>query len=197
MAFWSAALLQLAVIITFTISSCCAFSSQQSICGGGGGIITTATSNKRYTTLRSNYCNSQKMNSPISHKRYTTTYMFGRNYNIHKMSLSEEDDEDDGWGDGGTAVVSNLSTDDSLIPSEMISKNKELARLQDDIAAKQNKNNIDSVNSRVRDINSGSGEKDLFIPIVTLISVIGFTSLYGYEMLRLYLRGELYLPWEN
>ena len=134
------------------------------------------------------------MNSPISHKRYTTTYTFGRNCNLYKMSLSEEDDEDDGWGDG-SAVVSNLSTDDSS--SDKISQNKELARLQDDIAAKQNKNNIDSVNSRVRDINSGSGEKDLFIPIVTLISVIGFTSLYGYEMLRLYLRGELYLPWEN
>ena len=112
------------------------------------------------------------------------------------MSLIEEDEDDDGWGDGGT-VVSNISTDDSSIPSDKISKNKELARLQDDIAAKQNKNNIDSVNSRVRDINSGSGEKDLFIPVVTLISVIGFTSLYGYEMLRLYSRGELYLPWEN
>jgi len=137
------------------------------------------------------------MNSPISHKRYTTSYTFGISHcNAHKMSLSEEDEDDDGWGDGRT-VVSNLSTDDSSIPSNKISKNKELARLQDDIAAKQNKNNIDSVNSRVRDINSGSGEKDLFIPIVTLISVIGFTSLYGYEMLRLYLNGELYLPWEN
>jgi len=167
---------------------------------GGGGGISTATSHK-YITLRSNYCSTHKykMNlTPISHyKRHTTTYTIGRSHcNMHKMSLSEEDEDDDGWGDGGT-VVSNLSTDDSSIPSNKISKNKELARLQDDIAAKQNKNNIDSVNSRVRDINSGSGEKDLFIPIVTLISVIGFTSLYGYEMLRLYLRGELYLPWEN
>ena len=197
MTFWSAApLLQLAVIISsFTISSCCAFSSQQSMYGG---ISTATTSHKRYTTLRPNYCNIQKMNflTPISHRRYTTTYTIGRSHcTIHKMSLSEEDD-DDGWGESGT-VVSNISTDDSSIPSNKISKNKELARLQDDIAAKQNKNNIDSVNSRVRDINSGSGEKDLFIPIVTLISVIGFTSLYGYEMLRLYLRGELYLPWEN
>ena len=193
MVFWSATILQLAVVISFTISSCCAFSSLQSICGGGGS-ISTATSHKRYTYLRSN-CNTRKMNlTPI---RYTTTYTLGRSHcNIHKMSLSEEEEDDDGWGDG-TAVVSNLSTDDSSRPSDEISKNKELARLQDDIAAKQNKNNIDSVNSRVRDINSGSGEKDLFIPIVTLISVIGFTSLYGYEMLRLYLRGELYLPWEN
>jgi len=190
MAFWLATLLQSAVIVSFTITSCCAFSSRRP-CGGG---VSTTTLHKRYTYLRSNYCNTHKMNSPISHKRYTTTYTFGRSHcNAHKMSLSEED-EDDGWGDSGT-VVSNLSTDDS--PSEKISKNKELARLQDDIAAKQNRNNIDSVNSRVRDINSGSGEKDVFIPVVTLISVIGFTSLYGYEMLRLYSRGELYLPWEN
>ncbi|KAL7545465.1 hypothetical protein ACHAWF_008815 [Thalassiosira exigua] len=38
-------------------------------------------------------------------------------------------------------------------------------------------------------------ERDLFIPIFTLVSVIGFVGLYGYEMLRLYSRGELYLPW--
>jgi hypothetical protein len=37
-------------------------------------------------------------------------------------------------------------------------------------------------------------ERDLFIPIVSLLSIGGFIGLYGYEMLRLYLRGELYLP---
>lgn len=37
-------------------------------------------------------------------------------------------------------------------------------------------------------------ERDLFIPLVALISIIGFGGLYGYEMLRLYFAGELYLP---
>ena len=37
-------------------------------------------------------------------------------------------------------------------------------------------------------------EPDLFIPIFALVSILGFAGLYGYEMIRLYLRGELYLP---
>ncbi|CAB9519188.1 expressed unknown protein [Seminavis robusta] len=37
-------------------------------------------------------------------------------------------------------------------------------------------------------------ERDLFIPIFTLVSVVGFGGLYAYETLRLYLNGELYLP---
>ena len=37
-------------------------------------------------------------------------------------------------------------------------------------------------------------ERDLFIPIFTLVAIAGFTGAYGYEMLRLYSRGELYLP---
>jgi len=37
-------------------------------------------------------------------------------------------------------------------------------------------------------------DRDLFIPIFSLIAIGGFVSLYGYEMIRLYLRGELYLP---
>ena len=35
---------------------------------------------------------------------------------------------------------------------------------------------------------------DLFIPIFTLVSISGLLGAYGYEMIRLYLRGELYLP---
>mmetsp|Transcript_4599 Transcript_4599/g.5315 ORF Transcript_4599/g.5315 Transcript_4599/m.5315 type:complete len:112 (+) Transcript_4599:44-379(+) len=39
-------------------------------------------------------------------------------------------------------------------------------------------------------------ERDLFIPIFALVSLAGLFGSYGYEMLRLYSRGELYLPWE-
>ena len=68
---------------------------------------------------------------------------------------------------------------------------QELANLQNDMAMKQqNKSSQSSSTERIE-----NEERDLFIPIVTLVSVIGFTGLYGYEMLRLYSRGELYLPW--
>mmetsp|Transcript_26941 Transcript_26941/g.38649 ORF Transcript_26941/g.38649 Transcript_26941/m.38649 type:complete len:137 (+) Transcript_26941:32-442(+) len=40
-------------------------------------------------------------------------------------------------------------------------------------------------------------EKDLFIPIFVLVSISGFAGLYLYEILRLYSKGELYLPWNN
>jgi len=37
-------------------------------------------------------------------------------------------------------------------------------------------------------------ERDLFIPLFALVSIAGFVGLYGYEMLRLYFAGELFLP---
>lgn len=40
-------------------------------------------------------------------------------------------------------------------------------------------------------------ERDLFIPIFSMVAIGGFVGLYGYEMIRLYLRGELYLPFLN
>ena len=40
-------------------------------------------------------------------------------------------------------------------------------------------------------------ERDLFIPIFALVSLTGLFGSYAYELLRLYSRGELYLPWET
>ena len=100
-------------------------------------------------------------------------------------AVESEEEEDDGWGD---SVSSTTATSSS---SDRISKSKELANLQNDMAMKQqNKSSQSSSTERIE-----NEERDLFIPIVTLVSVIGFTGLYGYEMLRLYSRGELYLPW--
>jgi hypothetical protein len=101
---------------------------------------------------------------------------------VLKAAESEEDDGDDGWGD-------SVSTTTATSSSERISKSQELANLQNDMAMKQQKQSSAST-GRVE-----GEERDLFIPIVTLVSVIGFSGLYGYEMLRLYSRGELYLPW--
>lgn len=103
--------------------------------------------------------------------------------NLREMENADDiDNDDDGWGDGDDVVI-GLNSD----------RSRELAMLQEDLASKREvRKSLDS-----RTAKSGGEEKDLFIPIVTLVSVIGFTGLYGYEMLRLYLRGELYLPWER
>ena len=102
---------------------------------------------------------------------------------VRKAAESDEIEDDDGWG----------TTPSS---GDRISKSQELARLQDEMTMKKQQNNkssqISSSNNRIE-----NEERDLFIPIFALVSVLGFTGLYGYEMLRLYSRGELYLPWNN
>jgi hypothetical protein len=118
-----------------------------------------------------------------------------------------DDDDDDGWGDEKVDItISNnttlftASSEDPLSSSSdnsMISKNRELDRLQNEMAMKQSKPNFDTNNDNKSSSSSRDDNKDLFIPIVTLVSIIGFTGLYGYEMARLYSRGELYLPWLN
>ena len=99
-------------------------------------------------------------------------------------AAESEQEEDDGWGDSVSTTTS----------SDRISKSQELASLQNDMAMKQQNKSTQS--SPSADM-SESKERDLFIPIFTLVSVIGFSGLYGYEMLRLYSKGELYLPWNN
>mmetsp|Transcript_29669 Transcript_29669/g.50588 ORF Transcript_29669/g.50588 Transcript_29669/m.50588 type:complete len:157 (-) Transcript_29669:49-519(-) len=97
-------------------------------------------------------------------------------------AAESEQEEDDGWGDSVSTTTS----------SDRISKSQELANLQNDMAMKQQNKSTQSSPSTDT---SESKERDLFIPIFTLVSVIGFSGLYGYEMLRLYSKGELYLPW--
>jgi hypothetical protein len=40
-------------------------------------------------------------------------------------------------------------------------------------------------------------ERDIFIPIFAIAAILGLFGSYGYEMMRLASRGELYLPWSN
>ena len=106
------------------------------------------------------------------------------------LILHSTEQDDDGWGDQDTSGTSDPSV--SFGDSDRTAKNRELERLQGELTAKRTSENTN--NSAV----GGSvGERDLFIPIFTLVAVVGFTGLYGYEMLRLYSRGELYLPWEQ
>ena len=56
-------------------------------------------------------------------------------------------------------------------------------------------------NSRKRNVasakNESTGERDFFIPAFAIVSIIGFAGAYGYETLRLYLNGDLYLPFQD
>lgn len=47
---------------------------------------------------------------------------------------------------------------------------------------------------RVDDSSTKQQERDLFIPIFAIVSLAGLFGAYAYEMIRLYLNGELYLP---
>ena len=110
------------------------------------------------------------------------------NSRIVRKAADSEEDGDDGWGES----VSETTTTSISSSFDRTLKNQELADLQNELELKQQ--NKDSRNSSPTD-RIMSEERDLFIPIFALVSVIGFTGIYGYEMLRLYIRGELYLPW--
>jgi hypothetical protein len=43
-------------------------------------------------------------------------------------------------------------------------------------------------------LDSPKEDRDLFIPIFSLVALTGLIGVYGFEMIRLFLRGELYLP---
>mmetsp|Transcript_3415 Transcript_3415/g.6601 ORF Transcript_3415/g.6601 Transcript_3415/m.6601 type:complete len:156 (+) Transcript_3415:263-730(+) len=95
----------------------------------------------------------------------------------------EEADDDDGWG---TSSASD--------------KERELAALQLERQQRQEGSNRAASSSKASsssDSKDDEQERDLFIPIFALVSLAGLFGSYGYEMARLYSRGELYLPWEQ
>ena len=87
--------------------------------------------------------------------------------NENAVGYDGDDDADDGWDSGSDNVVAKAQP-----PTE-----------QPTTVPQQPKQQSQHLN---RD--------DLFIPIFTLVSISGLLGAYGYEMIRLYIRGELYLP---
>lgn len=92
---------------------------------------------------------------------------------------SDNGDDDDGWG----------------VPSSNSDQERELAALQAERAERSAP--VSSASSNEVHQNNEPPERDLFIPIFALVSLAGLFGSYGYEMLRLYSRGELYLPWDQ
>lgn len=92
-----------------------------------------------------------------------------------------DDDDDDGWGAPSTA-----------------GKERELAALQLERQQRQEGSNRAASSSASSSVSQDDEQgRDLFIPIFALVSLAGLLGSYGYEMARLYSRGELYLPWEQ
>uniref|UniRef100_A0A7S3DVR7 Transmembrane protein n=1 Tax=Entomoneis paludosa TaxID=265537 RepID=A0A7S3DVR7_9STRA len=91
------------------------------------------------------------------------------------------DEEDDGWG-------APSSLDDN---SEMKYRSASSFIAEEEAQAQQRRQSV----PQLRPSNASlEEERDLFIPIFTAVSLAGLFGAYGYEMIRLYLRGELYLP---
>ena len=108
---------------------------------------------------------------------------------LRKVHLSlEGDGDDDGWG---TTESDTEQGDNRSVRSQ---KERDLQVLR---------SQVESKGKTARAVSSGSTtdnqeqERDLFIPIFALVSLTGLFGAYGYEIVRLYLRGELYLPWNQ
>lgn len=101
-----------------------------------------------------------------------------------RLSNNNDDDDDDGWGDE---------------PSSLKDKRAELRQLQQqrDRTSSPSSSSQSTTNKPSITGNISEPEQDLFIPMFTIVSLLGLFGSYGYEMLRLYSRGELYLPWNN
>lgn len=96
--------------------------------------------------------------------------------------FSQDEDEDDGWGtaenDGTTASPSSSIETDRKV--------NEVRSLREQASSTTSTNSNSS--------GAAAEERDLFIPIMAVVSLAGLFGAYGYETLRLASRGELYLP---
>jgi len=109
--------------------------------------------------------------------RSSFTKIHRKSFNLLKATESDEED-DGGWGTKGSDAK-RLAT----------AQEKELAALRSEMASKREE-------PAAQTSTSGT-DRDLFIPIFAVVSLAGLFGAYGYEILRLQSRGELYLPWNN
>mmetsp|Transcript_15943 Transcript_15943/g.20239 ORF Transcript_15943/g.20239 Transcript_15943/m.20239 type:complete len:217 (-) Transcript_15943:279-929(-) len=122
-------------------------------------------------------------------------WRWGRKGIIVLQAQGQEGDDDDGWGTADTNTSADTNTNSNVI-NETLQKERELASLRSEITSKGSTSN--SSPSSFSQGNDGTEvERDLFIPIFAVVSLLGLFGAYGYEMLRLYSRGELYLPWNS
>lgn len=128
-------------------------------------------------------CNRlQTMRTPLA-ARSTTETQFAKISRKRSILFStpQDDDDDDGWGSPAD------ETNDQKSNFDRDRKVDELRYLQE-----QASNKVSSP-SNSREM-AEPPERDMFIPIMAIVSLLGLFGAYGYETLRLASRGELYLP---
>lgn len=94
---------------------------------------------------------------------------------------TSNDSDDDGWFD-----KNDEQENDKL---------REIRSLQQQRRSAATGMSSNSQRSTVR--GTEEQERDLFIPIFAVVAILGLFGSYGYEMVRLASRGELYLPWDS
>lgn len=134
-----------------------------------------------------NYNNHRILNAyskDLIQSRRSTNIHWSMKNDKSDVNNNNDDGDDDGWGSSST-TTSTLSNDNDIKRDKMI---KELSNLkQQQQQARSNK--LEKVST-----NENDNQRDRFIPIVTIISIVGFGGAYMYETIRLYNNGELYLP---
>merc|ERR1711862_322847 len=103
------------------------------------------------------------------------TEAFSRLLTVRATPKTPSDDEDNGWGE------------ENKMKEEIIEKETNKDFLLSDLSPPST--NLGKAKQEP--------ERDLFIPIFTLVSLTGFFGAYAYETFRLYANGELYLPGMN
>ncbi len=134
-----------------------------------GGSRTDAFSNTATPIRRS--LSTTTTCRPFTRIRVNKTLLFS--------SPEDYDDDDDGWGSPAAVGESNFDRDQKV---------RELRSLREEAS-----NQVASPSPSPREA-SDPAERDLFIPIMAIVSLAGLFGAYGYETLRLASRGELYLP---
>ena len=115
--------------------------------------------------------------------------LHGHDSNKADLTLSSENDDDDGWSDGD---VEDETTTKRSRMATIASLQQERLEKSSSSSSSQHGGVVQTSSSAAND--TEPVERDLFIPIFALVSLAGLFGAYGYEMLRLYSRGELYLP---
>jgi hypothetical protein len=108
----------------------------------------------------------------------------------------DDDDDDDGWGTETTISSSDSSSSDDT-KNRKIKELKLLQQQQQQSSALTQRQRQQQQQQQAGGTEQEVVERDLFIPIFAVVSLLGLFGSYGYETLRLASRGELYLPWQQ
>ena len=128
---------------------------------------------------------SNKSKSNLLSKQIRPSFHYGASllrFGLYSAGGDDEIEDDDGWGDSSTTTTPESPSEDSRLA--------ELEQLK-----QQRSTGKPSQQQTRMTKNTDEPERDLFIPIFVLVSIAGFTGLYGYEMWRLAQEGSLYTPW--